>query len=252
MKKYLKIFIIAIICGIMGTIKYATFLDKVSVSEIIGYFAFEGIYPALTFLSDLTQRFIPLIFFQIFLGTYIYRHFCTASIYYFSRNTRRLSWYTKELIAMSVLCITYIVIIQITAVLSGMVVTKVIVDKRAISECIYYTITHSLYLFMTTLLINIISIISGNLIGFVSVEIVNMFCMVTYCITENIFSKSGQLATLGAMIIRLNPFRYICFGYNQQSVDYIKCMIVNFIFSFIITIIGFVVIDRHEFIRVVE
>ena len=34
--------------------------------------------------------------FELYIGVYLYRHFCTASVYVFSRTIHRTRWYIKE------------------------------------------------------------------------------------------------------------------------------------------------------------
>ena len=47
-------------------------------------------------LVELTLRWVPMFVFEMYLGAELYRFFCTASVYIFSRTPRRLSWYAKE------------------------------------------------------------------------------------------------------------------------------------------------------------
>lgn len=84
MKYYLRFLGIAVCCGIFCMLELAVSRDNgFEVSEIILRFAMQHVKNYRQYLPELTFWFTPLLFFQIFFGTYIYRHFSVASIYFF-------------------------------------------------------------------------------------------------------------------------------------------------------------------------
>lgn len=47
-------------------------------------------------LLEFSLRLVPNLVFQAYAGTAFYRHYCTASVYIFSRIPKRLIWYKRE------------------------------------------------------------------------------------------------------------------------------------------------------------
>ena len=52
--------------------------------------------PNMSELLSFTLRLLPFLVFQALAGISFYRHYCTASVYIFSRMPNRLKWYRKE------------------------------------------------------------------------------------------------------------------------------------------------------------
>ena len=95
MKYYLKFMLVAAICGSFVMIYYI-FPDKIiSSAELIDILGMVNIIDVPTYLSHITFLYGSMVFFEIFFGTYIYRHFCTANYYFFSRKTH---YFLKKII----------------------------------------------------------------------------------------------------------------------------------------------------------
>lgn len=90
MKDYIKCAVIAIIWGILQSLYYFNSEGNVVLSDVVLYCSISalGIIPA--YLIEETLKMIPFFIFQILFGTLIYHHFCTASVYYFSRRTAKV------------------------------------------------------------------------------------------------------------------------------------------------------------------
>ena len=59
--------------------------------------------------------------FQVFFGILLYRRFCTASIYVFSRYPRRIHWYISEVLPIGGAVLLYKLISLLTIILVTMV-----------------------------------------------------------------------------------------------------------------------------------
>ena len=58
-------------------------------------------------LLAFTLRLVPTLVFQACAGISLYRHYCTASVYIFSRIPNRLRWYGREARALAVQALLY-------------------------------------------------------------------------------------------------------------------------------------------------
>ena len=88
--KVIKSILIAVVLGIVyvgiGLMK----IDNIKMSEILLANTMSGVefYPQ--YISTFSFEYIPIFVFQILFATNIYKHFCSASIYFFSRNANRM------------------------------------------------------------------------------------------------------------------------------------------------------------------
>ena len=92
MKYYFRFLIVPLLLGTVSFLLYAARLPEVPATTVLLNTAFQNTHLMPDDIPEILTRFLPLLLFQIFYGTMIYRHFCTASIYYFSRKTKRVPW----------------------------------------------------------------------------------------------------------------------------------------------------------------
>lgn len=249
MRYYIKLLIVAVVCGIMGTVAHANFVDEATVSYILGYHSLNGIDTNMAAVTDIPYAFMVYIFFQIFFGVYIYKHFCTASIYYFSRNTKRTLWYIKQLGQVMLYCVLYLLILQLSAILSGICVTHVVYDVGMWKNLIYYLVIYSLYLFASTVMINILSIRFNNIVGFVVVELINAYSWVTFGMVGQYISETRGGNYLTTLIMRYNIFSYLVFGIQESTMDYVTCILVNLVLAIVVALLGIFVVNKYEFVE---
>lgn len=248
MRTYVKLLVVAVICGIMGTVAHASFVDECTILYILGYASLNGSHANMAAVTDIPYAFMVYIFFQIFFGVYIYRHFCTASIYYFSRNSKRTSWYIKQLGQVMLFCVMYLLVIQLSAIISGMCVTRVVYDAEMWKILAYYLVIYSLYLFASTVMINVLSIRFNNIVGFVVVELINAYSWVTFgLVGQYIIHGGGNRLT--ALIMRYNMFSYLVFGIQESTMDYVTCILVNLSLAIIAILLGAFVVNKYEFVE---
>lgn len=249
MKFYLKLIGIAVVCGMIGIVGYAPFEVELTIINIMGYFSMEQITAHLSAITNIPYRFMPYIFFQIFFGVYIYKHFCTASIYYFSRNTKRTLWYIKQLGQVMLYCVLYLLILQLSAILSGICVTHVVYDVGMWKNLIYYLVIYSLYLFASTVMINILSIRFNNIVGFVVVELINAYSWVTFGMVGQYISETRGGNYLTTLIMRYNIFSYLVFGIQESTMNYVTCILVNLVLAIVVALLGIFVVNKYEFVE---
>lgn len=259
--KILKNMSVALILGILyvgiGLIK----LDTVNLSKIIFSNTMDGIefYPQ--YISVFSFQYIPIFAFQILFCTYIYKHFCSASIYFFSRNANRIYWYLKEVAKMYVSTIIFLITMCMSEIIFIRVFTTVNLDRGAIIMAVYYIAIYSLYLLATTLAINIMSILFGSNIGFTIVQAVILLSISIFFILGN-YSKDGLITGKMVAVIKSNPIANLIFSFHSSKIDTLNSLIntknINFdlnysvlyylILCVAIIIFGIFVVEKHEFV----
>lgn len=249
MKYYLRFMIVAVVCGILCVVGFSVTGKEFTASGVIGAFGMSEIDYYLACLSSTTQWIIPLILFQVFFGTYIYRHFCTASVYYFSRNTNRIKWLSYEMIKLYVFCILYLAIMVITGLVVCGLLANLKLDNEMWMKFLLYITLYSLYLFATTLAINLISVISNSSVGFIVVESFNVFCIVAFTIVGDYFAPNGYLEPRYEWMIKVNPFSYLVFSTKGVMTDYMTSIIMYAIASIIFIIAGCIIVNKYSFVE---
>ena len=151
--KVIKSILIAVVLGIVyvgiGLMK----IDNIKMSEILLANTMSGVefYPQ--YISTFSFEYIPIFVFQILFATNIYKHFCSASIYFFSRNANRIKWYLKEVTNIYLNSIIFLTVICISEILFIYMFTTIKIDDGAVIIAIYYIAIYSIYLLSTTLAI---------------------------------------------------------------------------------------------------
>ena len=259
--KMLKTMLIAVFVGIVCIETGLFDLKSVSLSQIILSDTFNGVDFFPQYISMFTLQYMPLFFFQIFFATYIYKHFCSASVYFFSRNINRKKWFLGEVLKIYVNAVVYLVIICLTQTIVIKLFTKCTIDKDSIVIVLYYVLIYSLYLLVTTLAINIISIFFTGSVGFVSVQSIILLSISVFFVLGN-YIKDNLITDKILVIIKGNIIANLIFPFHSSNIKKISDLIniknidfdLNFsivyffILSICIVVIGCVVVEKHEFI----
>lgn len=235
--------------------------ENINLSQILLANTFAGVdyYPQ--YISMFTIQYIPLFVFQIFFVTYIYKHFCSASIYYFSRNINRKKWFLKEVAKLYCNVIIYLLTMSVSGIILIRLFSKITFDNSAIIIGLYYILIYSLYLLMTTLAINVISIIFSSNIGFVTVESIILLSISIFFILGN-YIKNDIITGKYLLILKSNMIANLIFSIHSSKAENINALIntkgINFDLNFsviyylvmclIVIVIGCRIVEKHEFI----
>lgn len=99
-EKWFLLIVISLLSGIVIAFMYINPYEEMTLSGIICQISgssgpFQLGY-SFTELTGFALRMIPTYVFEGCFGIYLYHRFCTASVYIFSRYTKRVRWYLKE------------------------------------------------------------------------------------------------------------------------------------------------------------
>lgn len=254
---------VALLWGIFQSIYFLSTSGDLLFSDLIFRFGFAEVDFNIFYLSELSINLLPFILFQAFFGTYIYQHFTTASVYYFSRQPDRVKWFYKECVKLYALALLYPIMMVISGTLVASVTNEVIFNQGSIILFVYYVLIHSLWLYLTTLLINIISIKFDSSYGFVSVIGFQLAGVVALLLWENVFPLvDTPYIARHAFLLKLNPISHLILSWHSSPIDgYIERLnslnidfsfntsVISFlILSIIVGVIGSIVVKRQEWI----
>lgn len=260
----IKCVTVAILWGVFRSIYYLGTSGDLLLSDLIIQFSFSDVEFIMVYLIDLSIEFLPFILFQALFGTYIYQHFCTASVYYFSRTPKRVSWFLNESVKLYLLTLIYPIMMIVSGIALGSINNQIIFDRESIILLIYYVLIHSLWLFITTALINILAIKFDSSLGFISIVGLQMTLIMMLLLWDNVFPlvDSPNIARHG-FLLKLNPISHLILSGHTSRIEELNSrlnywninfdlnvsVIVFLLISLVVVAIGSVVVKKQEWIE---
>ncbi len=263
MSTYLKCIITSLLWGVLESLFYLRLNEKIILSDIIFQFSFLKKYIETPYIIDMTIKFLPYLIFQILFGTCIYKHFCSASNYYFSRCINRTKWLLRE----AFLLYTYVLIFLFCMLAGGVMVTvitnELIFDLESIILLLYYLIIYSLWLYLTTLLINIIAVRFNSSVAFIAIAGLEMGCIFSLVLWENVLPlQDSPFIDRNFLFLQLNPVAHLVLAWHSsfieklnmriniyyQSFDLNISVVLFLLLSIIVTVVGCIVVKRKDLI----
>ena len=259
--KVIKSILIAVVLGIVyvgiGLMK----IDNIKMSEILLANTMSGVEFNPQYISTFSFEYIPIFVFQILFATNIYKHFCSASIYFFSRNANRIKWYLKEVTNIYLNSIIFLTVICISEKLFIYMFTTIKIDDGAVIIAIYYIAIYSIYLLSTTLAINIVSILFGSNIGFAIVQGIVLLSVSIFFILGN-YVKDNFITEKVKFLIKGNLIANLIFPFHSSKINSINNLIniksidfdLNYsilyylIICIVVIVFGGYVVEKYEFI----
>ncbi len=264
MKHYAKFLLVAFFTGFFCVINCAKNGTIKELSDIILLFGFYNVNYYPQYIMEITYWFIPLLLFQIIYGTYIYRHFCCASIYFFSRCCNRTVWFLKEMLVLYLFAVVYLFVLIFSGFMAANLFTPVKIGQVSILLLGYYLLIHSLFLLFTTLLINILAILFTSNVSFMIVEGISLFGVAAFCLMGNYFVTQDEFLPQYTWMLKLNPIAHLIFSVHGSSIERLNCLInvngISFdlnlsVFVYlagivIVMISGCFIVNYHDFLNV--
>ena len=212
-----------ILCGILLSFVYVNpYSGQITVSNLAmqlsgsrGEFALGLSLPELLSFS---MRNIPCFLFEMYVGVRLYRHFCTASVYVFSREPNRIFWYAKECGWILLEVVLYQSIILISAIWTAFYRYDVIWDPAGFALVIIHVGLYSLWLFSMTLWVNMFSILCGSEVAF-AITIGGQTVLIALLPLLRIFENNFPAFTIA---MNVNPIAHLVLGWQSTSVNWLN------------------------------
>lgn len=264
MKYYLKYLLLAVFCGFFCILGCTRNSSGILLSELLLIPAFNNVDYYFQYIPEITNGYIPLLLFQLFYGTYIYRHFCCAGIYYFSRNCNRIRWFIKESLCLYVFAVGYLVTFLVSGVIATAFFVEITVDAVSVYLFLYYILIYSFFLWFTTLAVNLFAILFTSNSGFVMVESFIFLCMGIYTMNGEFFIPDNEPLRSYQWLIKMNPFSHLQIGIHSSKIKALNSLIhqkdISFdlnesvllfaVLSVVMVAISCLVVQYHDFIDI--
>ena len=248
--------------GILSIVFINPYDGRILVSEaILQLSGSSGAFPLTPAFKDLisfTIRMIPDYMFELYIGIELYRHFCTASVYVFSRTPNRSRWYIREVIEVAVAVLGYQIIKMFAAMSVTFLRYQIEPDHFGFFLLVFHIIVYSLWVFNVSLLINLISIKYGSNNAFIWIVGIQIF-MTALLELVQIFESN---LTLTKIFLNVNPIAHLVVGWhtgtikelkNSLEVTYIRLdfkvtLVTMLAISIFSVIVGMYLVSQHEFL----
>lgn len=206
-------------CGILFAFTYINpYNGQITLSELILQLSgSRGEFPlgfsSLPELLSFSSKLLPSFLFELYIGTSLYQHFCTASVYIFSRTPNRIAWYAKECIVIARFTLVY----QIFLVAMSVIVTcfryNVIWTATGWELLIIHIGIYSLWSFSMTLLVNIFAILLGSGNAFMIIIVTQLICVTCIRLLNSLESNGTRFF----ITLNINPIAHLIIGWQYSS-----------------------------------
>ncbi|SFR81680.1 hypothetical protein [Anaeromicropila populeti] len=261
MKIYSKYLVLAIVMGILQTLFYSRTNVPILFSDLIFVLSFYKPIFYITAIMEMVAKLIPAFLFQIIYGTYIYRHFCSAGIYFFSRCSNRRKWFLKEALKLYGYSVLYLFTMTSASTAFCLINFEVHFDKGSLYLVICFLIIYSLWYYIAALSINIIAIVAGSQYSFVIIAGVQLILTLMLTIFDTWMPFENNVP-MNKIILQLNPISHLVISWHSSKLAYINKLIntwnINFSFNIsfaylglialISTVVGINIINNKQFI----
>lgn len=223
MKKFVPSILISVMWGLLRSMDYIGTNEHVYLSDIIMKLSFCKTEFVPASLIDMSFQMFPHFIFQAIYGIYLYQHFCTASVYYFSRYPHRIAWFIKELIQLYTIIIQYFLFLVISCSAAVCFENKLVLNTTDLIVFLYYLVIYSFWMFFAIVLINLLSIKfgSGNAFSFVCggqlVSIASLFMWHRYLLLSG-----TEKAARNMFFLKLNPAAHLVFDWHSSNLEEIN------------------------------
>ena len=204
----------ALVFGAWLSVSYiAPYGGAISLSSLVGQLS-DGLPPEpyIGNLLFLTLRLLPFLLFEALAGTSFYRHYCTASVYIFSRMPNRLRWYAKECALLALETLLYQALVLAAAIGVSAVRWTVTDVAHGLPVLLCHLLIWSLWTFAFTLGVNLLAIFVGSSTAFAALAAVQMVC-ISALIVLNRLEDNPALAQL---VKRVNPITCLILSWQTS------------------------------------
>lgn len=212
----------AFMIGIAGGIMLAFFYvnphgGSITLSEfVLQLSGSRGEFILGTSFSELipfVMRMIPGYVFEMFIGIELYRHFCTASIYVFSRKPNRVQWYIKEVMGVGLATVFYQVILLGASMIVTVLRYRLELDTAGFILLFYHFVLYTIWIFSVSLILNFVAIFAGSDTSFLVVYVVQAVFIAILQMAK-IFEDNARIVHIW---LNINPMAHLVLGWHTSN-----------------------------------
>lgn len=202
-------------------------------------------------------RMIPCYVVIMILGNSLYSHFCTASIYVFSRCTNRLKWYGQTALSLLGDVCLFEILFTGTVILVTMVRYKIIFSPGGFLLLGYHILIYVMWIFTWVLLMNLCAMKTGSGTAFMVIMGILAVCTASLSLVHKMEVEEVSKDTI-ERFLSFNPVAHTILGWhggafaqaelagNRYSMNLRVSAAVLFLFCLAVLLAGGALVQRHE------
>ena len=206
--------------------------------------------PNMSELLSFTLRLLPFLVFQALAGISFYRHYCTASVYIFSRMPDRLRWYARECALLALETLLYQALVLAAAIGVSAARWTVTDVAHGLPVLLCHLLIWSLWTFAFTLGVNLLAIFVGSSTAFAALAAVQMVC-ISALIVLNRLEDNPALAQL---VKRVNPITCLILSWQTSRFALLggggiyleDSLALVLILAAVVAVLGGYLVARHD------
>lgn len=210
---------IAAVCGVLLSLsRINPYGGRIALQDLVlqlsgsrGDFVMGLYYGAMV---DFGFLMLPFFLYQFYGGIQLYRQFCVASVYVFSRTTNRVKWYFTELWGMCKGLLVLQVFLQSTTLLVAALRWNVVWTGEGWLLLGIHVLLFTLWTFTMALGVNLLALIWGSSTGFLAVFALQAGMLAALCTGVKLESADPALARL----LVLDPVSRLVLGWQSGGV----------------------------------
>ncbi len=157
---------------------------------------------------------VPNMLVMMLLGSQMYRQFCTASVYVFSRYPNRLFWYLRSLLQLFANVCFFELTFVLSVVLAVMPRCRILFDPSGACLLGFHVLLYAGWIFGWTLLTNLLAIRLGSSRSFMTVMSIQAVCTALLALVGVLEKKEVPEAAV-KLFVRLNPVAHTVLSWHR-------------------------------------
>lgn len=217
---------IGVVCGgLLSLSRINPYGGQIALQDLVlqlsgsrGDFVMELYYGAMV---DFGFLMLPFFLYQFYGGIQLYRQFCVASVYVFSRTTNRVKWYFKELWGLCKGLIVLQVFLQGTTLLVAALRWNVVWTTEGWILLGVHVLLFSSWTLTMALGVNLLALIWGSSMGFLVVFALQAGMLAALCAGNGLEPSDPTLARL----LLLDPISRLVLGWQSSGIFELEGML---------------------------
>lgn len=172
-----------------------------------------------TEMVSFAMRLLPMYFFEMYFGIMLYRHFCTASIYVFSRYPKRMKWYAAECLVLLGNVFLFQLLLLAAALFTAAIRHRLYIDTGGLLLGLYALAIPALWTYAAALAVNLIAVKAGSSAGFGAVAGIQALLIVLFGLEDTLERYSGVAVWPEGYLLRFDPMASLVMGWHSSGIE---------------------------------
>ena len=217
---------------------------------------------SLSELVSFAMRMVPYFIFEAYFGVAFYQHFCTASVYVFSRYPNRIRWYFREIAAVGAGAGLYQILLLGTLILITALRYQIQMDSAGIMLFFYHFLIYFIWFYTMTVLVNLLAVRFGSNRSFFIVFGVQISCIALLGCAGIAERKAGNAKIPINLWLKVNPISHLVLGWQESNINAVnlvlnqhykglnlnRSLLLCLLICVVIILLGTIMVSKHDFL----